>query len=297
MNYMTWQPGLTLNFLNKKIDALEKGGKIIIDGLPDTFYHQSKGISCSMIKKYIENPLKYHYEYILTEGEKITKTEKKSYFDFGKAIHTLLLEPHLFDDTYVKQDESIKVRRGKIWDEFEEVHAGKTILTSEQWEHIEYFSKQDSYADLAKYFVNGTPEQSCFYYDPNFDCVLKCRPDFYNPNLGLMIDLKTINNASPEYLSHQSLKLGYHVQDAFYSYIYNYPEFIFVFVESNPPFPCTFPVSISSEAKELGKLLFTKAINDIKNSIENDIWTSYTDSEVEITLNFYQKNLLEQMRG
>ena len=291
MTYLNWKPELGLAFLNRQLNKLEIGERLIIDGLPDEIYHASEGISSSMIKRYIDCPMKYRNDYI--DAPIDDDEPSKSHFDYGKALHTIMLESHLFDRNFVTQSRGIKVRRGKTWEAFKELHSNKTILTQKQSKLLQRFRRSDTYNNLQPYFQNGVAEQSLFVRNEKFNVILKCRPDFFNKDLNLIVDLKTAATANPYRFSFQAIDFGYHIQDAFYSYLYGCDDFVFIVIEKEPPFPAIFPVVMDNEAKRLGKLLFIQALHNIHFSKTNDHWPSYDTNTITIGLSNAKKNQLE----
>ena len=263
---------LQLLDLNKKLSTLEPGERIIIADLPDHIYHRCLGISCSQVKDYMRCP-----QYFLAKHvKKILHPEGKAYFDMGKAIHTLVLEPHMFDATYIQQPEDIKRRTGDKWTtaKLEAEAKGQVILTQEQWEHLSYFrTVKDSHAVLKKLTSNGIAEQSVFYKDIQTDLILKCRPDYQINKFGF--DLKTAESADPEVFHRAAIRYGYNIQDAMYTYVADLLEFVFGVVENKMPFLITVPLKFSELAKKKAFIRFREAIVNMAESFKRDIWPSY----------------------
>ena len=277
--------------LNARLELLESGEVLVIDDLPNEIYHQSNGVSCSKIKKFIECPYMYWAHFI----EKSVPYEHKSYFDFGSAGHTAILEPWKFDDEYAKQPEDM-VRQGREWEYFQERHNGKTILTHKQWELLPELVKAVRgwrYSDLLT--KNGKAETSYYKRDEETGLIIKCRTDYEVG--GFISDLKTSDTVDPKYMISKFKKLGYHVQDAMYSDIVKPKGFVFVAVSSSQPIMVTAPVEFSRQLKRLGYLKYRKALRGIKECMESGVWPMYTDQKVTIEPNQYDLAELETLEG
>ena len=259
--------------LNQKISKLSKGERLYIDDLPNEVYRKCVGVSCSELKDYIQIcPEHYHAKYIKHSLPPVAK----SYFDMGSAIHTLVLEPHLFDSSYVKQSADIKVRRGATWEQavLEANALGQTLLTERQWSDLEYFrNKKEKNTVLTKLTRGGVAEQSIFFRDPETDWILKCRPDYRIDEFGF--DLKSAESANPDIFSRAAIHYGYHIQDAFYSFVAGLDEFVFGAIESKIPFITTVPILMSEAAKKEGFVKFRTGLKKLIQSTETGIWPPY----------------------
>lgn len=288
----------TVDSLNSRMAALHPGERLIIDDLPDDIYHGSEGVSSSKLKLFLECPQKYHAKYIA----KIIPDAEKSYFDLGKAIHTLFLQPWLFDASYVCQPVAIKVRRSKAWDEFKAAADanGQVVLTQDQWNDMPILRNSLEHHPRAKALVSGgVAERSIFARDKETGLVIKCRPDYLIPDGdgGLIIDLKSDASADPRFFGAKAKKLGYHIQDALYTDVAQADEFAFLVIESSRPFVITAPVILDSEVKRLGYLKYRKAMRELKRCMTHNVWPAYTDVAVTVGLNHFEQQELEALEN
>ncbi len=276
--------------LNKRLAKLKCGELLVKEGLHDEVYHGCDGVSNSMLKLYIECPAKYKAKYIT--GELVAKESKA--LDVGRAAHCLVLEPEKFHGAFVRQPSEIKVRRGKVWDEFKELHADKTILTAEDWEVCQRIRASVERSHFgSRLLYGGKPEVSYFKRDEETGLVIKCRADYV---LGdLIVDVKTAASAHPEEFSRVAKRLGYHMQDAMYRDITGLPEFAFLAVEKEAPFVVTAPILFDEESRRLGHLKYRKALNDLSESIAFDHFTGYTTEPVVVGLKPWEKTELENL--
>jgi len=121
---------MKLSALNARIEALEAGESLRLEGIDDHVYHASAGYGSTAIKKMCDCPAVFK-EYIDNHEHKTTDDLMK-----GQAIHMGVLTP--FDsDLFVYQPEEIKTRTGNEWKELQEANQGKTILRTNWREGVE----------------------------------------------------------------------------------------------------------------------------------------------------------------
>ncbi len=284
----------TIESLNERLEQLAPGERLIIDDLPDDIYHGAIGVSSSKLKLFIECPQKYHAKYIA----KIIPDPEKSYFDFGKAVHTTFLQPWLFASSYVRQPDSIKVRRSKAWDDFKAAadSAGQVVLTADQWDDMPILRQSLESNPKAKALTTGgVAERSIFTRDVDTGLIIKCRPDYMIGSL--IIDLKSDASSDPRFFGAKAKKLGYHIQDALYTDVAGADEFAFLVVESSRPFVITAPVILDADVKRLGYLKYRKAMRELKRCMEHNVWPAYTDVAVTVGLNAFEAQELDALEN
>ena len=287
-------PAWTIETLNVRLEQLAPGERLIIDDLPDDIYHGAIGVSSSKLKLFIECPQKYYAKYIA----KIIPDAEKAYFDFGKAIHTVFLQPWLFESSYVCQPEEIKIRSSKVWYEFKEKAdaAGQVVLTQAQWDDMPILRQSlESNAKAKALTTGGVAEQSIFMRDVETGLIIKCRPDYMIGKL--IIDLKSDASADPRFFGPKAKKLGYHIQDALYTDVAGADEFAFLVVESCRPFVITAPVILDANVKRLGYLKYRKAMRELKRCMTHNVWPAYTDLAVTVGLNHFEQQDLEALEN
>lgn len=288
----------TKESLNARLGSLQPGEILRIEDLPNDVYHSSKGVSTSKIKKFIECPYLYYCHFVA----KTVEFKDQVHFAFGDAGHTTILEPEKFESRYVRQPDSIKVRRGAEWDIFEgkAKAQGKKVLSADQWDAMPELRKAiDMHPTANRYLTGGCAEVSYFTKDEDTGLIIKCRTDYEIQGAGglVLTDLKTSDTVDPRFIPAKFKKLGYHIQDAIYSYITGAAGFVFVAIQSSAPHIVTAPVIMSENAKRKGYLDFRKALQGIKECHDSGVWPMYTDKPVMIELNKFEENELEQLEG
>lgn len=204
---------------------------LILQTLSSDDYHAKAAISNSdltLINKSIDHYL--HKDY---------KSPTPSMV-IGSALHDRVLLPDVYKQNYVLQPEWIKRRAGKTWEAFLEENKAKTVLTTDQ--DLIVTSMYDmvmKHPAASKLLNEGRPEHSYFYTLDGIKC--KCRPDYKKFNC--LIDLKTTTDVTADSFARTIACYRYYVQAAWYMDGVNfclgeelYTNFVFVAVESSPPY-------------------------------------------------------------
>ena len=161
-------------------------------------------------------------------------------FDLGTAVHALCLEP--VKDLIVRGPED---RRGNKWKEARLAADldGKLLLTEDDYDLAERMAAAVFEHPVAKMWLKAddlVAEGSFFADDPQTGVKLKCRPDGYLPEVGIMFDIKTTQDASPDGFPRDVRKYGYDLQAEFYRRVMRLHgagdlDFYFICVEKEYP--------------------------------------------------------------
>jgi len=275
---------MELEQLNKKIEALETGEVLRLEGIDDHIYHASIGYGSTAIKKMCDCPAVFK-EYIDNHEHKTTDDLIK-----GQAIHMGVLTP--FDsDLFVYQPEEIKTRSGKVWEEFKEQHEDKVILRANWRDLIDgaVGSVLDNYGHL---LVNGDSEVSWWRLDEEYDVLIKGRIDFESP--AGIIDLKTTVSVKPSKFGRDAKSYGYHVQEAAYVAITGAPSFRFLVVEKEPPFLSGL-FEFDEDCKRLGYLKYRQAVRQIAECAMAGVYPGYTDHCTVMELSPWERREIDEL--
>ena len=130
------------------------------DKLSSSEYHSMKGTySSSQLKTILEDPELFYEKYVNPKN-KNEEQESISAFDIGTYFHTAILEPHkLQEETAIYP----KIRRGKDWEAFKELHKDKAIITSAELVQAETIVKAVKKSEIANlYLKDSESEVSAF---------------------------------------------------------------------------------------------------------------------------------------
>lgn len=194
-------------------------------------YHAHPAISSSDVKA-------VHTKSLAHWRGKVRK--ESSAFALGSAVHALVLEPE--KNLVLRGPED---RRGNKWKEAQLAADldGVILLPEAEFDLAARIANAAKAHPVVEQYL-GDPtfvaEASFFGVDPATGTEIKCRPDGYLPDYGIVFDLKTTTDASPDGFPRELRKYAYDVQAAFYLRAlvaagYKAETFIFVAVEKEPP--------------------------------------------------------------
>lgn len=182
-------------------------------------YHGDKNsISRSALMDFKKNARKYWAKHLNPDRP---KEETKPSWEFGTAFHTLILEPHLFEKQYFIMPEKVLLKNvgREAYDEYKKIEKeaesceDKVVLSRHDFNLLLAMRHSVFANGRAKELIEGAVyESSYFWKDPHSGLMLKSRPDILHQNI--YVDLKTIDDASPENYQREMAKYGYHIQAA-----------------------------------------------------------------------------------
>ncbi len=262
----------------------------IFKDLSNEYYHKEPAISRSGIMMFHESPYKYWANYINTNRP--TK-ESTPAMDFGSAFHTYILEPHLFNNTYVEEVPRLLLKDvgRERYEEYKKhliklEESGKIILSEDDMLILKSMSNSlKNHDDAWGLIKGGDYENSFFWRDATTDLPLKCRPDILHPNV--IVDLKTCASASYKAYQNSMITGGYHVQGAMIREGVrvltgnDIPNVINICIEKTYPYEIGIKI-ISEQALDAGYKIFRKCLLDLKHAIVNNRWESYQPESVDL---------------
>lgn len=132
----------------------------------------------------------------------------------------------------------------------------------------------------------GIIEHTVRSIDPLTGCRIKCRTDIWNPNTRIITDLKFVEDASPIGFERHVRKFRYHVQDAFYKYVFeqagiDVDKFVFIAVEKKPPYLIGV-YELSFDKIMDGQEAFRRNLDTYAECVTTGQWPEYTNGIIEI---------------
>lgn len=167
----------------------------------------------------------------------------------GSALHLIALEPHEIPGRLAVWKG--KTRRGSEWNDFQQQHDGKIILTENAWSDVkpmlDSMRRHPIVRDLMSW--DGRPEVTAVWRHEETDVLCKSRFDYLvelgspNPS-ATIVDIKKTRSANPRRFAMSAEDYGYPFQAAFYcrgyfALIGVNPRFVLVAVENKPPYDCS----------------------------------------------------------
>lgn len=197
------------------------------------------GVNWSSLKHYDRSPA--HYRLAIDQ-----EREQTPIMQTGSALHALVLEGELaFTSRYVVAPVGIdrRTKAGKEqWAAFEAEADGKETLTQEQHATVCGMAAAILAHPRAGKLLEKCRERELSITWADFLTALTCkaRLDAYDETNGLVVDIKSTDDASPKAFERLAARMLYHGQAAFY--LQGLREagadparFLFIAVERNPP--------------------------------------------------------------
>lgn len=247
-------------------------------------YHAHSAISKSGLDLIDRSPA--HYIAGRTEPRKETPA-----MTFGTACHAYVLEPHTFNKRYITLLEKIdrRTKEGKAqWATFQAEAGDREVLERETFENLVSIGINIMNHPVASELLDekvGKAELSVFGNIWGVD--VKCRPDWLRED-GIVVDLKTTDNASPSAFAKSCASYRYHVQAAYYTDILatigqDIKAFVFIAVEKTAPYAVGV-YEIDAEAIEAGREAYQRNLDTYKRCMESGHWPAYSDGIETLTL-------------
>ena len=177
----------------------------------------------------------------------------------------------------------------------------RQVLDEEQWKHLH--GMRDAvmaHPYAAKLLaMPGTTEHSFYWIDERTGLLMRCRPD-RRTDTGIIIDLKSTDDASPEEFARSIANYRYHVQEPFYVDGTNaaieqagldMPKsrfMVFIAVEKKPPYAVGV-YKLDPESVEIGRMEYREDMTKLASAIATDEWPGYGDTVQSISLPAWKK--------
>lgn len=198
-----------------------------------------------------------------------------------------------------------------LWSEVKQTwlenNGHRNVLDADAWDQLHRMRDAVMAHPAASALLTAVPgkaEQSVYWIDAETGELCRCRPDFWRQD-GVIVDLKTCEDASPEGFAKSIHNWRYHVQHPFYQDGINAmreqllaasegdefpPEipapvraFVFLAVEKKAPHAVAVYL-LDQEAVELGRMEYRRDLNTLHQCITTNNWPGYGDAIQPITL-------------
>jgi exodeoxyribonuclease VIII len=270
----------------------------VFDGMPAEQYFSVEAMSQSGAKKMRQSPL----HYLVERRERKAPTPA---MQLGTAIHDAVLEPEHFDarvmcmpadapskptsrQVNAKKPSDETVAQIAWWREFDEKRAGRILLDADDFDTVRRCAEAVHKHPAARELLAGaTVEQSLFWTDARYKVPCKARLDARNH--GLLIDVKSCEDASPEGFAKQIVNFDYHAQGAHYisgneHLLDASPQgFVFIAVEKEPP-RAVGVYLLPGEAVMAGAHLMDIALSRYAEALASGEFRAYADTVETIRL-------------
>ena len=253
-------------------------------------YHAHPAVSKSHLDLIARSPLHYWARYI---DPKRVIPEPTPAMRIGSAVHTHVLELHKWDAEYIVAPDGLdrRTKAGKeAWAAFEAEANGRTVLSREDADLVMHMGRAVLSHPAAAMLLGmaGEAETTHMWTEPTTGLQCKCRPDWLTSD-GIVVDLKTTEDASPREFRRSIAKWRYHCQAGWYTAGLEAATgerpagFIFIAVEKKPPFA----VGVYAADQEMIHHGYDTAMRDLQTLAEcksNGRWPAYSDRIEAISL-------------
>lgn len=265
-------------------------------GIPNEFYHNGGvGISKSDLDLIHRSPAHF------AAAKEAPRKETPAML-LGTVAHSAILEPDLFASRYVASPKfDRRTTRGKedaAAFELEVRTKGQEPIDAEMYETA--IKMRDAvYTHPAKRFLSeaGSAEMSVFWHDAEILEACGCNPDYqyckarpdYLLNNGMVVDLKTTDDARPEAFRRKIASFRYHVQQAYYSdgvkavWGEEPRGFVFLTVETTSPYGINI-FMLDAESVEIGRDAYKADLKTYIGCLKSNYWPSYAQEVTVIDL-------------
>lgn len=253
----------------------------VVYNMPSEAFYQAGGLSKSSLwLMYKKSPMHF----------KCAQIQKKTpALDIGRALHCAVLEPELFEKQYIRGPID---RRGNKWIEAKEIadKENKTLLVDNDYEEVlRMMDATFKNPYFSRYIMGKTSSEVSLFWQDEFSGIqCKARLDSFNQDTGVILELKTSHNASPQMFKKEVIERGYNVQEVMYSSGarsagLNAADFMFFVIEKEPPY-ATAVYRLSDELYSSGKKIYDEMLMRYKLCLQNQSWPSYGNDEPMIII-------------
>jgi hypothetical protein len=249
--------------------------------VPAAQYHSDPApepsLSSSIAKILLtESPLKaWHSHPLLNPAY---RSEESGTFDLGTAAHAMLLEGE--GNIFVCEFDDWRTKAAK--EQRDEARAmGKTPLLARRAAAVKRMvgvaQAFIESSEIAELWPDADSEMTGIWQER--DVWLRCRFDRITKYRRAIFDYKSTTDASPDGFSRQIVRMGYHLQDAFYrrgaqALSAASPKFIFLAQSVEPPHECTLH-GCDPALQEIADAEIDRAVGLWRECITRDKWPSY----------------------
>lgn len=270
------------------LDLQDSGSLVragIVKGISNEAYHKAAGVSKSQLDRFAQSPA--HYLASLTTPRKETEAMR-----IGTLFHTLVLEP---EKANFVVGQNIN-KNTKEWKAFkaEAESAGQIVIDEGDNTMLQGMVASIKAHPAASALLSGPgiAEGSCWWYDEQSGELCRCRPDYYRRDLGIIVDLKTTEDASPEGFARSIWKYAYHRQAAMYLDGAEAATgdiikgFVFVCVEKASPFAVA-TYRLDMQGEEAGRISYKDLLLNLAECRVKKHFPAYSISVETISLPAY----------
>lgn len=272
------------------------------EGIHNTIYHDEiDALNNSSLKVMDESPAHCRSKLDNPDLYRNRGKQAQANLNFGSAVHTVLLETDLFEDTYAAHPEGNK--NSNAYKERAAVLLADGLILLEQkvldhcWrirDHIHTTPSQ------ARDIINAaTATEVTYVVDGPFRTPCKLRPDIMVEGVGLVVDLKSTLSADPYKFEKQVTDLRYHYSKPWYMDLLEIAEpgkwkqHLFFCVEKEPPYEFAL-FDLDPDATELAQREVDRLFQWYVECREANDWPGYPRGAQTVGVTGYEYQRVER---
>jgi PDDEXK-like domain of unknown function (DUF3799) len=271
---------------------------VLYPGIPFDEYLSAPGVNSTALKDITRSPA-HHVARMLEPKEPTPALE------FGKLLHYAVLEPEAFATrARIKPKFDRRTKIGKEADsEFTASVAPDDIVVPSEWgEKLHRIcAKVQRHPVIRRLLAKGTREGTFWWMDERTGLLCKARPDFASET-GILVDLKTTEDAREDAFSKAIWNYRYDIQAAHYTAgaeatgIARGDAYAFIAVEKEAPYEmCIYTAGIT--VLSMGNQWRDKMMDTYKQCAESGVWPGYSPSARPIGLPLWAKGPEDEDEG
>jgi len=256
--------------------------RLILD-MPAEQYHASPAISKSGLDQFRRSPMHYKWS-------RENQRPDADHFRVGRAFHTLILEPEKAAEYVAIAPERwpTKAECGRTIEEqkaeWTALQGERAIIKPHEFDTLKAMSQAIVQHPAARMVLEGKGkiEASLFWTDPETGVECRCRPDWMRDD-GLLVDLKSARDASPDWFTKDAWNHHYHLQAAMYCEGFKQVTgkdaagFVFIAVDKDAPHGVSVRHSMP-EFLAAGLHEYRRLMAEFSECQKADKWPGYPDT-------------------
>lgn len=205
----------------------------------------------------------------------------------GELVHCLVLEPDELLNRYIGAiNVDRRTKAGKeLYAEFLKEADGRIVVDQDMFEKAAHMATNVIGQKIPESALKGCLiERSLAWRDDESGLTFKCRPDAYNPDNGVVVDLKTTKDASYRGMQGSSARYGYFLQaamirEALLFHGLKFSKYLLICVESSAPYVYR-PLIIGEAALDSGLNEFNYLKRKLATCIHENKFEHYPLAEL-----------------
>lgn len=249
-----------------------------INNVSNSEYHSDREyLSSSDLKLLLKDPSEFYEK---KYGPKKEEQEKSQYVE-GSAVHSLILEPHLFKEEFAIYPGFAK--RGKDYEAFKLTNTKPYILSSMQEQRCKmYLAAYKNCKAATELIKDGLAEHTIC--ETINEVPIKVRTDYINVEKGYIVDVKTTGYPSDlDSFKQTIMQWSYELSAALYLKVvekFYGKKFDFYFIVISKKDSDCNVFKLSSDTRFKGDIMISKALVQFKQCKSTGLWTKTEKSNI-----------------